>query len=1156
MANFLAGNLVYQIIGDTSKLDKSISKAEKGMKSLGSKLQGIGKSLTLGVTLPIAGIGVVMLKSASDAEEAQSKFDTVFSNIKKGANKSAKAIGEDYNIAETATLDLLSASGDLLKGLGFTQQEAFKLSKELTELSGDVASFKNVQGGAERVSTAFTKALLGERESLKEIGIAIGEIDIKQLADEKGITDLNRQNKALLTRELILRKSKDAIGDVARTSESFANQTRKLEKKIKDLNKEMGKKFLPIAVKVLEKVISLVEKFEELSDSNKSLILKLAGVAAAIGPVTTVIGGLSKSIGVLLPLLTGPAGLAVLVGVVLVGGFFALREEVRATRDELEGLRGDNAQGFGELIKEDQLTALQRYRKELDEISEAASNSKNVITKASTGADIFNKAVGATEASTKKAGEKLRAMAAALGLSVDIEEDLSTQILGVSLALDTKIIKLEKEIGATKDVTTASSAFTDALGKEASALTARDSAKSSKASLDLLKEELTLLARKRTTLAKDKENSQQTIKDTNNLRSSLIEKRSIYENLNKLIKERDSLEKKEDKTIKESLKSTKLYSEILKELSNIDYFGNKKTSLAYILTGGMFDEVNTDISYISFLYDDLSGSIEELDERLKIQNKTYKDSIKIYKNLSDDITNLTSKIKKSDKDFEIDDKATTSLDKYGSSVERITAKNIEVIRTLEKHALSQKNLSEESKNHIKLLTQQAIAEEQAALSKHHLSEALIAQKETLVSIKSIFSGIGGEVGNLLTKILDVTEAFSVLSDEDMKAFQKSKEGTDDFSNSLSETAGKVSLIISLVTAAADAFRAYGQAIDYSDSEIKDSYKNWGRFLSGLAEVVETLLDIQTLFDPKNFIPFGFLATWSEKLKDTFNEIPEITQEVLDEIESQIISSNEELESANLDLIGTLIDQWEDYAKERLAIDSGLAAAQNKLEVLENKKALRDLDEQIANEWDVEERAILNTKKDIIIFEQQNADAVADIEERAAKLRFDLLQKEIKAELDAKLALLEADRAVAIAGTESIIGPKRRKEARDRINSAYDRAGTAINSVSDVRSDIANLEYYGLSGDVSDTDISNMISTGNIPDTSGMLAAATNNSVSPFLYEVPSTSGTTSSSVGGGGGQTVNIVVADTGQVLKTVHSASITGDLTIDARAIIANLTA
>ena len=109
----------------------------------------------------------------------------------------------------------------------------------------DLASFTNFAGGAEGASVALTKALLGESEQAKALGIVIRQDSdeyinlVEQGMELEGLTLL--QAKAYTALQFATEQSGNAIGDVSRTWESHANVQRRLQESTKSLSEELGK---------------------------------------------------------------------------------------------------------------------------------------------------------------------------------------------------------------------------------------------------------------------------------------------------------------------------------------------------------------------------------------------------------------------------------------------------------------------------------------------------------------------------------------------------------------------------------------------------------------------------------------------------------------------------------------------------------------------------------------------------------------------------------------------------------------------------------------------------------------------------------------------------------------------------------------------------
>ena len=307
-----------QIGAELSGLQKSLKTASASLESFGKKASEIGKTMSTRLTLPIVGGFGFAVKAASDAEETFSKFATVFRDVGSEAEASFKTLRNEYGLSATASKALLSSTGDLLTGFGFAQSESLRLSTEVQKLAVDLASFTNFAGGAQGASDALTKALLGERESVKALGISILEEDVKKqmaINTSKGLTfATERQAKAQATLDIAMAQSQNAIGDYERTSGSFANQFRLLQANISDLATEFGTILLPVAQRLLAFTKRLVDGFKGLDSEAKKQVLLFAGIAAAIGPVLFVGGKIISVFGVLTKSLTQIGGVLKKVG--------------------------------------------------------------------------------------------------------------------------------------------------------------------------------------------------------------------------------------------------------------------------------------------------------------------------------------------------------------------------------------------------------------------------------------------------------------------------------------------------------------------------------------------------------------------------------------------------------------------------------------------------------------------------------------------------------------------------------------------------------------------------------------------------------------------------------------------------------------------------
>jgi len=297
--------------GAFNKHRESVKKSWAETRKFGKSAKDLGLKLSAFATLPVLLLGRSLVKAASDSEETRSKFNTVFKDMSVQANKMADDLAKNFGLAGTKSRELLGNTGDLLTGFGFTQESAFDLAKQVNELAVDLASFTNFSGGAEGASAALTKALLGERESVKTLGISILEEDVKkkvQILRAQGMRFATmRQAKAFATLQIAQEQSANAIGDYNRTADQYANKVRLMSARTQDLKEKLGNILLPIALKIVLAVTSLTEKFTALSPTFQKIILVVLAVVAVLGPLLLIVGAIITA----MPIITaGLAGLA------------------------------------------------------------------------------------------------------------------------------------------------------------------------------------------------------------------------------------------------------------------------------------------------------------------------------------------------------------------------------------------------------------------------------------------------------------------------------------------------------------------------------------------------------------------------------------------------------------------------------------------------------------------------------------------------------------------------------------------------------------------------------------------------------------------------------------------------------------------------------
>lgn len=261
-----AMNKVQQQTANTTK------KVEGYAGKIKSAFGKIGK--VLGIALSVAAIvnfGKQCIELGSDLAEVQNVVDVTFQGINEEINEFARNAIEQFGLSELSAKQYSSTMGAMLKSMGFTTRAAADMSMELTGLAGDVASFYNLSG-----DEAFAKiraGISGETEPLKQLGINLSVANLEQFALTQGMkksySAMTQQEQALLRYNYLLSVTSDAQGDFARTSDSWANQTKILTERFNSLKAAIGQGLINVFTPVLRVINQVIAKLVEAANAFK-----------------------------------------------------------------------------------------------------------------------------------------------------------------------------------------------------------------------------------------------------------------------------------------------------------------------------------------------------------------------------------------------------------------------------------------------------------------------------------------------------------------------------------------------------------------------------------------------------------------------------------------------------------------------------------------------------------------------------------------------------------------------------------------------------------------------------------------------------------------------------------------------------------------------
>jgi hypothetical protein len=262
-----------------------LEKTGRGTSRLGKALSGLkGNLLTgLGLGAGFAAFNLIaqaittvvdFMKEAqaasSDLAEQQSKLGAVFSDSAQELREWSETASTSMGLSQRAALEAAGTFGNFLQAMKLTEEQSADMSKEMVQLSADLASFNNTAGGSEEVLEAIAAGLRGETEPMMRYGVVLLETNVKQKMLQMGMKATSGvftdAQKVMARHALIMEKTAKAQGDFARTGTSSANMARTLAGRTEDVQAKMGR-FADNVTKVAQGLaIDLVNALDDAAD--------------------------------------------------------------------------------------------------------------------------------------------------------------------------------------------------------------------------------------------------------------------------------------------------------------------------------------------------------------------------------------------------------------------------------------------------------------------------------------------------------------------------------------------------------------------------------------------------------------------------------------------------------------------------------------------------------------------------------------------------------------------------------------------------------------------------------------------------------------------------------------------------------------------------
>jgi predicted nucleic acid-binding protein len=311
----LLSELSVRIVADATAMKTALQESESGLKNLEKQAkmstEEINKSYeTMGKTL--IGVGAAFLatfglmgKAAANAVESESLFTVSLDDNADAVRDWSETLRKSVGLNAYEVRKNVGTFYVMLEAMGLTSDEALDMSKSMTNLAYDMASFYNLD--TEEAFNKIKSGIVGMPRPLQDLGIVINETAAQTYALKVGMIEegqeMTNQQKILARYGALMEQTSKSQGDLARTMDSPANKMRILKSTFEEFNITVGETTIPILSSYMDIITTSLAGLDNFAKENKSIVNNITSVGISFGEATASVGvfmfGLSKLSGFL-----------------------------------------------------------------------------------------------------------------------------------------------------------------------------------------------------------------------------------------------------------------------------------------------------------------------------------------------------------------------------------------------------------------------------------------------------------------------------------------------------------------------------------------------------------------------------------------------------------------------------------------------------------------------------------------------------------------------------------------------------------------------------------------------------------------------------------------------------------------------------------------
>lgn len=266
-----------KVVTQANRVTAANEKQRKSYLSLSNQMNGFMRNMAKLVSLKAIAdyLGNAVAKF-NDFYEATDLFHNAMGNLSGEADTLISKMQGLLGVDPTKAMTYMATIQSLGTSFGLTSDKAYVLSKNLTQLAYDEASYWNKD--VAETFTAMSSAISGEIEPIRRLGVDLSQARLQQellaLGFNKQVFSLSQADKAVLRYIAIMKQTTNIQGNLAQTINSPANQIKILKAQLDMLAKSVGSLLYPALKSILPPLIAAVQLIREFVE----WVAKLMGV--------------------------------------------------------------------------------------------------------------------------------------------------------------------------------------------------------------------------------------------------------------------------------------------------------------------------------------------------------------------------------------------------------------------------------------------------------------------------------------------------------------------------------------------------------------------------------------------------------------------------------------------------------------------------------------------------------------------------------------------------------------------------------------------------------------------------------------------------------------------------------------------------------------